>query len=132
MGTPPPPPSNRRDGPAPLPGSERRLGERIELLAQIELLNGDGDIALLPIVNISVGGTLVRVEPANADRDFGIGAQLNVFLDLGESSFALGGRVVRVEIDEAGSPHRVALMWTTTDTTVLQRLAAALQQLRRR
>lgn len=128
MGKPPPPPGPK---PPPPPGSDRRRAERVELLAQVELRSSGGELTLLPIVNISIGGALVRIEDQIAARDVRIGDPVSVFLDLGaDASFTLDADVVRVEIDGLGRSAGIALMWTTKDPSVLQKLASALRQLK--
>lgn len=94
------------------PGAERRRSERFELLAHVELRR-DGEVSLLPVVNISAGGMLVRLE-AGALADVAVDEHVSVFLDISDLpepiTLTLDASVVRVN-----GVSSVALKWTATD-----------------
>lgn len=120
MGTPPPP-----------PGAERRRTHRVELLAQVQLRRGDGEVFLLPVTNISAGGAFLRLEPGIAISSLVVGDQVDIFLDLGSSHMLdLPAQVLRIDVQ--GGDGRVAgigLRWTTSDPARQGRLEAALKHL---
>src|SRR4051794_4694350 len=58
-------PSPVRAKPPLPPGAERRRFERFNLFAQVEL-EVDGDVLVLPVINISAGGLLLRAEHGEA------------------------------------------------------------------
>jgi Tfp pilus assembly protein PilZ len=120
MGQPPPP-----------PGSERRRTHRVELLAQVQLRRGDGEVFLLPVANISAGGAFLRLEPGVGISSLMVGDQVDIFLDLG-SSFTLDLPAQVLRIDVIGGEGRMAgigLRWTGSDPALQDRLAAALKHL---
>lgn len=120
MGKPPPP-----------PGSERRLTHRVDLLAQVQLRRGDGEVFLLPVSNISAGGAFLRLERGVGISSLVVGDQVDIFLDLGSShTLDLQAKVLRIDVQ--GGDGRVAgigLRWTSTDPTLMERLEVALKHL---
>ena len=123
MAQPPPPP----------PGAERRRSNRVELLAQVQLRRGDGEVFLLPVSNISAGGAFLRLERGVGISSLSVGDQVDIFLDLG-SSFTLDLDAQVLRIDVQGAEGRVAgigLCWTSTDPALLARLDQALAHLAR-
>ena len=117
--------------PPPPPGAERRRTHRVELLAQVQLRRGDGEVFLLPVSNISAGGAFLRLEPGIGISSLVVGDQVDIFLDLG-SSFTLDLPAQVLRIDVKGGDGRVAgigLRWTSTDPTLGDRLDAALKHL---
>jgi hypothetical protein len=120
--------SGRR--PPPPPGAERRRSERVELLAQVQLRRGDGEVALLPVANISAGGVLLRVEPGTMPRGLRVGGPVGVYLDLG-GDLSLDGEAEVVRLDLLGGPGRspgIALMWTSSDPAFAEKLALVLRR----
>ena len=120
MGQPPPP-----------PGAERRRTHRVELLAQVQLRRGDGEVFLLPVTNISAGGAFLRLEQGVGISSLVVGDQVDIFIDLG-SSFTLDLPAQVLRIDIKGGDGRVAgigLRWTSSDAAVSERLEAALKHL---
>ena len=120
MGRPPPP-----------PGAERRRTHRVELLAQVQLRRGDGEVFLLPVVNISAGGAFLRLEAGVGISSLVVGDQVDIFLDLGSSHMLdLSAQVLRIDVQGAGA--RVAgigLRWSAKDPASQSRLEAALKHL---
>jgi len=120
MGQPPPP-----------PGSERRRSHRVELLAQVQLRRGDGEVFLLPVSNISAGGAFLRLERGVAISSLVVGDQVDIFLDLGASqTLDLAAQVLRIDVQ--GGDGRIAgigLRWTSQDPAVQSRLESALKHL---
>jgi hypothetical protein len=116
--------------PPPPPGAERRRSERIEILAQVELRRGDGEVVLLPVANISAGGVLLRVDRGMLLRGVRVGDQVGIYLDLGgDLSFEVEAEVVRVDL--LGGPGRtpgIALMWTSEDPAFAEKLVLALRR----
>ena len=111
------------------PGAERRRFERFELLAQVEL-RMRGEVVVLPIVNISAGGILLRI-----DRDLagvGVDEQVSVFLDITDMPepimLTMDATVVRVIVGETSTS--IALMWTSTSGDAVGKLAKLLDHLR--
>jgi hypothetical protein len=111
------------------PGAERRRFERFELLAQVEL-RMRGEVVVLPIVNISAGGILLRI-----DRDLagvGVDEQVSVFLDITDIAepimLTMDATVVRVIAGETSTS--IALMWTSTSGEAVGKLAKLLDHLR--
>jgi Tfp pilus assembly protein PilZ len=117
--------------PPPPPGSERRRTHRVELLAQVQLRRGDGEVFLLPVANISVGGAFLRLEPGVGISSLVVGDQVDIFLDLGANvTVELPAQVLRIDLK--GGDGRVAgigLRWTATDAALQDRLGAALKHL---
>lgn len=114
------------------PGAERRRFERFELLAQVEL-EVDGDVLVVPIVNISAGGVLLRAEHAEA-TSLHVDDQVSVHLDISDIAnpitVTMDASVVRIVTSDAGAT--IAMMWTSTDAMAVVRLAELLQYLRTR
>ena len=111
------------------PGAERRRFERFELLAHVELRRAD-EVSLLPVVNISAGGVLVRIDNGEL-ADLAVDEQVNVFLDVSDLpepiAVTMEASVVRV------SPNvSVALMWSSTSSDALAQLAKLLDYIRTR
>ncbi len=117
--------------PPPPPGSERRRTHRVELLAQVQLRRGDGEVFLLPVINISAGGAFLRLEAGVGISSLVVGDQVDIFLDLGSSlTLDLPAQVLRIDVK--GGDGRVAgigLRWTSTDAALHGRLEAALKHL---
>ena len=119
--------------PPPPPGSERRRTHRVDLLAQVQMRRGDGEVFLLPVGNISVGGAFLKLEPGIAIPDLRTGDRVNIFLDLG-SDFTVDIDASVLRIDLQGGPGRapgIGLMWTSIEPAVVQKLGAALAHLAR-
>ena len=116
--------------PPPPPGSERRRAERVEILAQVELRHGDGDVVLLPVANISAGGVLLKIDKGMLLRGLRVGHTVGLFLDLGEDvSLTVDAEIVRVDVlGGTGRPPGIALMWTSSDPAFAATLAHAMQR----
>jgi len=115
----PPPPGRSRRQPPPPPGTaNRRKHARYELLAQIEVDSRDGDVAILDVGNVSLGGVF-----ALAEEGFTLapGDRVQVYLDLEDVSVRSAAEVVRVT--DAG----FAMMWVSSDPEVAADLAALLE-----
>ena len=110
------------------PGAERRRFERYELLAQVQL-HHHGEVAVLPVVNISAGGVLMRVE--HGEIEIALDETVTVFLEVTELAepiaFAMDATVVRI-IDGKS----IAVMWTSTNAGAVTQLAKLLEHLRTR
>ena len=117
--------------PPPPPGAaERRRAERIELLAQIELRRGGGEVVLLPVVNISAGGVFLRIDTGMLLRGLRVGDRVGLFLDCGaDVTLDVEAEVVRVDL--LGGPERsagIALMWASSDPEFAENLTRALRR----
>jgi len=115
------------------PGAERRKFERFELLAQVELRR-HGEVYLLPVVNISAGGMLVRIDDGSL-TDIAVDERVNVYLEVADFAepltMTMEAVVVRVGmVDDA--PVGVALMWTSVNGSALVQLAKLLDYVRTR
>lgn len=97
----------------------------------MQLRRGDGEVFLLPVVNISAGGAFLRLERGVGISSLVVGDQVDIFLDLGSSHMLdLPAQVLRIDVE--GGEGRVAgigLRWTSSEPDVQARLAAALEQL---
>jgi hypothetical protein len=116
--------------PPPPPGAERRRTHRVELLAQVQLRRGDGEVFLLPVTNISAGGAFLRLQSGVGISSLLVGDQVDILLDLG-SSFTLDQAQV-LRIDVQGGDGRVAgigLSGTASDPALHERLESALEHL---
>lgn len=100
----------------PLPPPERRKAERLELYAQVELRRAD-EVMLLPVVNISSGGLLVRSEGMRLEA----GEEVAVFLDANDISFTMEASVIRCDA------MYIAVMFTSTDEEATNALATLLE-----
>ena len=113
------------------PGAERRRFERFELLAQVELRRRD-EVALIPVVNISAGGMLLRVE-GDELSDLDVDERQSVYLDVGNFaepiSLAMEATVVRVMRD-GDAATSVAVMWSSVNGTAIVQLAKLLDYVR--
>lgn len=133
---PPAPPEKKpaRPAPPPPPGSERRRAERMELLAQVQVKRGDGEVVLLPVGNISAGGVFLHIDRGMLLRGLRVGEAVTVFLDLTSAGddLALHVEAEVVRLDLLGGPGRkagIALMWSSQDPAFAQKLARALERL---
>src|SRR5262245_56739701 len=97
----------------PPPGPERRRSARVELLAQVPLQRGDGEVYVLPIVNISWGGAFLRLEHGVSIPSLTVGDQVSIFLELGAVTLDLDAVVLRLE--SAGREAGIGLKWSTPD-----------------
>lgn len=116
----PPAPGRARRQPPPPPGTaNRRSHPRYELLAQVELDSHDGDVTLLEVGNLSLGGLFVL-----AEEGFTLipGERVHVFIDL-DDDVELRAPAEVVRSTEAG----IALMWVTRDPDVAADLTRLLE-----
>lgn len=108
----PTPTPARPQPPGPPPRIERRGAERYELLAQVELRR-HGEIFVLPVVNISASGMLVRVDDDSLP-DLEVQEQVSIYVELLDLpdpiAVTLDAVVVRVAM-EGTRPTGVAVMW---------------------
>lgn len=100
----------------PLPPPERRKAERLELYAQVELRRDD-EVMLLPVVNISAGGMLVRSEGMRLD----VNEEVAVYLDANDISFTMNASVLRCDA------MYIALMFTASDDEATAALGKLLE-----
>ena len=117
--------------PPPPPGSERRRTHRVELLAQVQLRRGDGEVFLLPVINISAGGAFLRLEAGVGISSLVVGDQVDIFLDLGASHMLdLSAQVLRIDVQgQGGRVAGIGLRWSSKDPAMMGRLEAALKHL---
>ena len=92
-------------------GAERRVHERYEVIAQVEV-NASDDVLLLALKNISLGGALLQVPDA---AQFSTGDELSAFVDLSDDAgdnlaVNLEAEVIR-SIHEPGSEAAIAVRW---------------------
>jgi hypothetical protein len=119
----PPPPGRARRQLPPPPGTEnRRKHARYALLAQVELDSRDGDVTLLEIGNLSLGGLFVLGEEGFT---LAAGERVEVFLDL-DDGIELRAPAEVVRTTEAG----IAMMWVSRDPAVASSLATLLEHIR--
>lgn len=115
------------------PGAERRRFERFELLAQVEL-EVDGDVLVLPVINISAGGVLLRAEQGEASA-LQVDDLVTVTLDVSDIpepiTVTMDASVVRIVTSDT-APSTIAVMWTSNDAMAVLQLAEMLQYLRTR
>jgi hypothetical protein len=94
---------------------------------------GDGEVFLLPVGNISVGGAFLKLEAGIAIPELRAGDRVNIFLDLGSNiTVDLDASVLRIDLQ--GGPGRgpgIGLMWTSIDPAVVDKLGTALAHLAR-
>jgi hypothetical protein len=122
-----------------MPGSgdrERRKTERRRITATVTLRHGGG-ATVLDVENISAGGILLRL--AVAQRPVaGLGEAVTVYFDVGPDAYGdpldleVDAEVVRIDLGGPQRPATIALMWTSTDPAVPQRLALVLEHLENR
>ncbi len=115
------------------PGAERRRFERFDLYAQVEL-EVDGDVLVMPIINISAGGLLLRAEHGEA-VELQVDDRVRIHLDVSDIpepiALTMDASVVRIVTNDTGATS-VGVMWTTSDAMVVLKLAELLQYLRTR
>ena len=109
-------------------GSERRQHERYELLAQVELSHGAGNVATLAAINISAGGVLLRNDQNAA---FEVGESIRIHFDVPElrADFSMEATVIRV-IGATTKAGALAAMWTSSDAVASAALAQLLWTLK--
>jgi hypothetical protein len=97
----------------------------------VQLRRGDGEVFLLPVSNISVGGAFLRLEKGVGIPALTVGDQVDIFLDLGSSfTVDLPAKVLRIDLTGgSGNVAGIGLRWSTTDSALLGRLEAALKHL---
>jgi hypothetical protein len=103
--------------PPPPPGAERRVHERKDVLAQVELDQG-GHVVIASINNLSLGGAYLL----HTDDDVAIGEKVRVHMAAGTIEAVQEARVVRVSRAE---PRGFAVKWvdpTARTYAVVERL----------
>jgi hypothetical protein len=114
-------------------GSERRKSERKRITAKVTVRHSDAS-TVLDVENISAGGILLRLAPAQMPSA-ALGEAVTVYFDVGPDGYGdpldleVDAEVVRVDLGGPGRPAGIALMWTSTDPAVPQRLALVLEHL---
>lgn len=117
-------------------GAERRRSERQPCKAKVTLRGSNREIEL-EIENISAGGIFLRLPPTQRPMSV-LGEPVVVEFDVGPDSYGdpldleVDAEVVRIDLGGPGRPAGIALMWTSTDPAVPQRLALVLEFLRDR
>ena len=115
---------------------ERRTSERLRITAKVTLRRSDA-ATVLDVENISAGGILLRLAPAQIPVA-ALGEAVTVYFDAGPDAYGdpldleVDAEVVRVDLGGPQRPAGIALMWTSTDPAVPQRLALVLEHLRDR
>jgi hypothetical protein len=103
--------------PPPPPGAERRVHERKNVLAQVELERGD-QVVIASIHNVSLGGAFLL----HGDDDVALGEKVRVHMAAGTAEAVQDARVVRVSRAE---PRGFAVKWvdpTARTYAVVERL----------
>ena len=116
--------------PPPPPGAaDRRQSERVELLAQIEVRRGGGEVLVLPVVNISAGGVFLRIDAGSLQGGLRVGDPVGLFLDCGSDvTLDVDAEVVRIDLNGGqGRPAGIALMWASADPAFAENLTRALR-----
>ena len=117
-------------------GRERRKSERQQITAKVTLRRNDAS-TVLDVDNISAGGILLRLAPRQMPVA-ALGEAVTVYFDVGPDGYGdpldleVDAEVVRIDLGGPGRPAGIALMWTSTDPAVPQRLALVLDHLRDR
>jgi len=115
---------------------ERRKSERQQLTAKVTLRHSDAT-TVLDVDNISAGGIRLRLAPRQMPVA-ALGELVTVYFDVGPDGYGdpldleVDAEVVRIDLGGPGRPAGIALMWTSTDPAVPQRLALVLDHLRDR
>jgi hypothetical protein len=103
--------------PPPAPGAERRVHERKDVFAQVELEFGDA-VVVAAVDNVSLGGAFL----AHPDEDVAIGEIVRVHLAAGAVETVQEAKVVRVS---RGAHAGFAVSWiapTSRTYAVIERL----------
>jgi hypothetical protein len=115
-------------------GRDRRRSERKPITARVTLRHSNAGIEL-DVENISAGGLFLRLAPAQMPIA-AVGNAVTVYFDVGPDGYGdpldleVDAEVVRVDLGGPDRPAGIALMWTSTDPAVPQRLALVLDHLR--
>ncbi len=116
--------------------SDRRRADRLAFTAKVTLRRNHAAI-VLDVANISAGGMLLRLAPAQMPMA-SQGEAVVVAFDAGPDAYGdpldleVDAEVVRVDLGGPDRPAGIGLMWTSTDPAVPQRLALILDHLRER
>lgn len=103
--------------PPPPPGAERRIYERKDVLAQVELMRGEA-VVIASVNNVSLGGAFLL----HSDEDVSLGERVRVHLSAGAVDAVQDAKVVRISRTE---PQGFAVAWidaTARTYAVLERL----------
>jgi hypothetical protein len=117
-------------------GHERRKSERKPVTAKVTMRGSNQEIEL-EIDNISAGGLFLKLPPTQRPMSV-LGEAVVVAFDVGPDSYGdpldleVDAEVVRIDLGGPGRPAGIALMFTSTDPAVPQRLALVLEFLRDR
>jgi hypothetical protein len=117
-----------------MPASDRRKTARQPITAKVTLRRSTASV-VLDVANISAGGILLRLAPAQMPIAR-LGEAVTVYFDVGPDAYGdaldleVDAEVVRVDLGGPERPAVIALMWTSTDPAVPQRLALMLEHLR--
>jgi hypothetical protein len=106
---------------------ERRVHERFELRAKVELLHG-GKTDTLAAINISAGGILLINE---RNLECAVGEEIRIHFDVPElaPAFSLDATVIRV-VGATTKAGALAAMWTSSDAAATAALAQMLWKLK--
>jgi hypothetical protein len=113
---------------------DRRRAVREPVTARVTLRRSD-QATVLEVDNISAGGIFLRLAPAQLPM-VALGEAVTVYFDVGPDGYGdpldleVDAEVVRVDLGGPDRPAGIALMWTSTDPAVPQRLALVLEHLR--
>lgn len=114
---------------------DRRAHERHEYTAQVSLRRHD-DVTVLPVRNISAGGIYLALGIAQIPG-VALGDAVSVHFDAGVDehgeamSIDMDAEVVRVDMRRLDREAGIALMWTSIDPLMVQRLAQVLAYLQK-
>ncbi|HUH05389.1 MAG TPA: PilZ domain-containing protein [Kofleriaceae bacterium] len=115
---------------------ERRNATREAITARVTLRYSN-DVSVLEVDNISAGGIFLKLAPAQ--RPMAVAQEtVTVYFDVGPDAYGdpldleVDAEVVRVDLGGPDRPAGIALMWTSTDPAVPERLALVLDHLRGR
>ncbi len=113
-------------------GAERRIHDRYDVVAQVEIEANDETI-MLPLRNLSMGGALLGLPTTEAPQ-IGLGDSMSAFLDFGSDAhgedltISLEGEVVRFE-EVDGVATAVALRWVSGSLYQLKKLGEIVERI---
>ena len=115
---------------------DRRSAPREPVVARVTLRHSDA-ASELDVDDVSAGG--IRLRPALRQMPVvRVGDAVTVYFDVGPDAYGdpldleVDAEVVRVDLGGPNRPAGIALMWTSKDPAVPQRLALVLEHLRDR
>lgn len=120
--------------PARMSERDRRRAVRETITARVSLRRSNDSVDL-DVGNISAGGIFLKLAPVQMPM-VALGEAVTVYFDVGPDAYGdpldleVDAEVVRVDLGGPGRSAGIALMWTSTDPAVPQRLALVLDHLR--